>query len=343
MPLNRNALIRYRTIDRCLQNRYRKWTLEDLIAACSDALYEYEGIAKSISRRSVQLDIQAMRSEKLGYNAPIVVLDKKYYTYEDPEYSITQIPLSSQDLDTLEEVVQILEQFKGFQHFAEIEGMLQKFEDKVHRERSRSPAAIHLEKNEDLKGLQHLDLLYKAVIGQQPLLVGYQSFKAQSAHQFHFHPCLLKEYRNRWFVLGLQEKEVSVKTLALDRINTLEPAIAMPFRRVPDFDGDAYFEDIIGVSKNMGNPPMDVTLFVDQRNAPYVETKPLHASQKVTERSEEGIVIHIHVRPNYELEREIIGFGETMEVLSPPSLRARIANRIEAMAQRYHQIQQDQS
>ena len=78
MPINRNALIRYKTIDNCLQNRFRKWTLEDLIEACSDALYEYEGIDKGISKRQVQKDIQIMRSEKLGYNAPIIVEENKY-------------------------------------------------------------------------------------------------------------------------------------------------------------------------------------------------------------------------------------------------------------------------
>lgn len=98
MPANRNALIRYKTIDNCLRNKYRRWTLEDLIDACSDALYEYEGITKGISRRTIQMDIQMMRSEKLGYNAPIVVYDNKYYRYEDEEYSITNTPLSEQDL-----------------------------------------------------------------------------------------------------------------------------------------------------------------------------------------------------------------------------------------------------
>ncbi|MEL6843528.1 MAG: phytanoyl-CoA dioxygenase, partial [Bacteroidota bacterium] len=119
MPANRNALIRYKTIDNCLRNRYRQWTLEDLIEACSEALYEYEGIDKGVSRRTVQMDIQMMRSEKLGYNAPIVVVEKKYYTYEDPEYSITNIPLTEQDLNKLGEVVDILRQFKGFAHFQE--------------------------------------------------------------------------------------------------------------------------------------------------------------------------------------------------------------------------------
>ena len=94
MPANRNALIRYKTIDNCLRNPYRRWTLEDLMDACSDALYEYEGIDKGISKRTVQMDIQMMRSEKLGYNAPIVVYENKYYKYEDPEYSITQTPVS---------------------------------------------------------------------------------------------------------------------------------------------------------------------------------------------------------------------------------------------------------
>ena len=69
MPANKNALLRYKTIDNCLRNRQRRWTLQDLVDACSDALYDFEGIRKGISTHSVQLDIQMMRSDKLGYNA----------------------------------------------------------------------------------------------------------------------------------------------------------------------------------------------------------------------------------------------------------------------------------
>lgn len=46
MPVNKNALLRYKTIDRCLRNKYRRWTLDDLVEACSDALYEMEGITR---------------------------------------------------------------------------------------------------------------------------------------------------------------------------------------------------------------------------------------------------------------------------------------------------------
>ena len=97
--------------------------------ACSDALYEYEGIDKGISKRAVQMDIQMMRSEKLGYNAPIVVYENKYYKYEDPEYSITQTPLNEQDLKTMSEAVEVLRQFKGFSYFTEMSEIVNRLED----------------------------------------------------------------------------------------------------------------------------------------------------------------------------------------------------------------------
>ena len=138
MPANRNALIRYKTIDNCLRNKYRRWTLEDLIDACSDALDEYEGISKGISRRTIQMDIQVMRSEKLGYNAPIVVYDNKYYKYEDENYSITNTPLSEQDLHVMSEAVEVLRQFKGFSYFANMGDIINRLEDHVTSARQKT-------------------------------------------------------------------------------------------------------------------------------------------------------------------------------------------------------------
>ena len=109
MPANKNALIRYKTIDRCLRNKYRRWTLDDLVEACSDALYEMEGITKGVSMRTVQADIQIMRSDKLGYNAPIEVYDNKFYRYEDPDYSINDHPLSEDDCELLSQAVEMIQ------------------------------------------------------------------------------------------------------------------------------------------------------------------------------------------------------------------------------------------
>ena len=113
MPANKNALIRYKTIDNCLRNRYRRWTLDDLVDACSDALYDMEGITKGVCTRTVQMDLQIMRSDKLGYNAPIVVYDKIYYTYADPDYSITDMPLSMDDCKLLKEAITLLDNMEN--------------------------------------------------------------------------------------------------------------------------------------------------------------------------------------------------------------------------------------
>ena len=108
MPANKNALIRYKTIDRCLRNRYRRWTIDDLVEACSEALYEMEGILKGVSVRTVQGDLQIMRSDKLGYNAPIEVYDRIYYRYAEPDYSISDMPLTEDDCLLLKEAVELL-------------------------------------------------------------------------------------------------------------------------------------------------------------------------------------------------------------------------------------------
>jgi hypothetical protein len=67
-----------------------------------------EGITKGVCSRTVQMDIQIMRSDKLGYNAPIEVYDRIYYRYADPDYSITEMPLSTDDCKLIKEAITLL-------------------------------------------------------------------------------------------------------------------------------------------------------------------------------------------------------------------------------------------
>lgn len=328
MPVNRNALIRYRTIDNCLKNRQRRWTLENLVEACSEALYEYEGIDKGVSRRSVQMDIQLMRSDKLGYNAPIVVLEKKYYTYEDPDYSITNIPLTDQDLNKLTEVVEILRQFKGFSHFQELSGMVQRLENKIFTAKTKQVPVIDFEKNENLKGLEHIEILYQAIINRKALDFIYQSFKARSANNFTFHPYYLKEYRNRWFVLGVKNRKTPLLNLALDRIVSINDS-SSTYCQPEGFNISKLFEDVIGVTFNPYSEPEKIILFADHTAAPYIATKPIHHSQVVVETLPNGIVFSITVQLNFELEREILGFGDRIKVIALERLKRRIKAQFE--------------
>lgn len=334
MAVNKNALIRYKTLDKCLQNHYRLWTLEDLIDACSDALYEYEGMDKGVSRRTVQADIQMMRSDKLGYNAPIIVVDRKYYQYEEKDYSITNIPISDQDLGKLAEAVQFLKQFQGFSHFRELDGMVQKLEDHVYSQQTHQQPVIDFEKNENLKGIEFLDQLYQSIIKKESVKITYQSFKARASSTFDFHAYLLKEFRNRWFLVGRKQKEDSILNLALDRIISVDKS-EKPFRASPTFDAESYFKHAIGVSVSPNLEPEEVRLFVTHKHAPYVLTKPFHPSQQVVDKDYYGVTISLKVHHNFELEKEILGLGDGVKVIAPKRLRKNIQARVQGALDLY--------
>jgi predicted DNA-binding transcriptional regulator YafY len=335
MPINKLALIRYKTIDNCLQNRFRKWTLEDLMEAVSDALYEYEGMTKGISKRTIQLDLQNMRSEKLGYNAPIIVTDKKFYSYDENNYSITNNPLSKQDLGTLNEVLDVLKQFKGFGYFQELTGMVTKLEDKIYKQKHKGRSYIDFEKNELLKGLAFIDPLHKAIISKTVLSLSYQSFKATKAQEMIFYPYLLKEYRNRWFVLGANKKSRGIINLALDRIVELSELSSEKYYENKTIDIASYYDDVIGVTKSLGQRSQTIVIHIDKANAPYVKTKPLHHSQVILKEDADGMIFSIDVVWNYELEREILGFGEQVQVLSPKRLAGSIQSRLKNTLKNY--------
>jgi len=334
MPINKNALIRYKTIDRCLQNRFRKWTLNDLIQACSAALYEYEGKEVEVSKRTLQLDIQTMRSEKLGYHAPIEVYEKKYYRYADPNFSITDIPLNEQDMQVLSETVEMLRQFKDFSLFADVGGIIQRLEDKVYAEKTHQPAIIHLEKNEKLKGLEYLDTLYQAILKKTVLQITYQSFTAGEPSTFPFHPYILKEFNNRWFVVGRKEGYDKVWTLALDRLQQIDWERSIPYS-TNNFSAERFYQNTYGVTVMSPAQLKTILLKIDVANAPYVLTKPFHHSQKLVEQYEDGSVqISIYVHHNLEIERLILGFGESVQVLAPKLLQKRIQRKLrKALAQ----------
>lgn len=333
MPANRNALIRYRALDTCLTNRFRRWTLDDLIEKVAEAVYEFEGITQ-ISRRTVQSDLQMMRSDKLGYNAPIVVVERKYYTYEDPTYSITNSPITAHDLGQISDAVAVLKQFKGFSHFQNLSGVVQKLEAHVYAAAEQQPV-IHFEKNDDLRGLIWLDSLYQAVTGRQVVWVTYQSFTARQPQELPFHVWWLKEFRNRWFAVGVVSNRDDILHLALDRMQALRSDPEQTYRPNPDLNPDHYYQHTIGVSVGLKRPRI-VRVWVNAQHAPYVETKPLHPSQQVLERRDDGsVVIGLTVQHNFELERDLLAFGEGMEVLSPSNLRQNIEKRLLMAAKRY--------
>ncbi len=341
MSANKLALIRYKTIDECLKNRFRKWTLEHLIEKVADALYEFEGIETGISKRTIQADIQLMRSDKLGYNAPIIVTDKKYYSYEDPEYSITNAPINNTDVEKMKEIVGILKQFNGFNYFDEMSDLITKLENNINKNTRQSKNCIQFESNKLLKGISHLNPLYQAVLNQKALLIEYKSFKALKSSNLIYFPYLLKEYRNRWFVIVKPKKGSELLTLALDRIIEFQELPNEPFVHYKGVDFERYFDDLLGVTKTAQDRAHKVILHIDKKHAPYVITKPIHASQTIIREDETGTIFRIDVVLNFELEREILGFGENIKVLGPKILQKNIKRRLDIAQEKYKQLTQN--
>jgi predicted DNA-binding transcriptional regulator YafY len=298
-------------------------TLDELIEACNDALRETNGYGE-VSRRTIQHDIQEMRySQALGFFAPIKVVDKKYYKYDEHGYSITQIPLSSEDMVQLSEAVDLLKQMCSFRGFGGVEDVVNRLEDYVASMRYKVEPVILLESNERLRGLEYITDLHDAIMNKEPLEISYKPFRSTEAQTFCFSPYILKEFRNRWFVFGDRHdyRYTPLCNLALDRIEGISTAPkGERYMKDRDFHPSTFFKDMIGVTRNIESPIEHVTFIASATEAPYLRTKPLHQSQKELGIQPDGsILFSIDVVLNHELERDLLDVGEGITVLSPDS------------------------
>lgn len=336
MPANKNALIRYKTIDNCLRNPYRRWTLEDLVEACSDSLYEMEGIRKGVSVRTVQSDIQMMRSDKLGYNAPIEVYEHKYYRYAEKDYSITNMPLSQNDFQIMQEAVDMLRQFQEFDHFVEMTDVVGRLQDKLAISAKARRPIIHFDSVPQLKGLRFLNQLYHYIANSQTIRIMYKSFRVAEAHEFILSPYLLKEFRNRWFVFGSMPGSMHIYNFPLDRIECIEP-VQQPYWENPEFDSEHFFDDVIGVSKNIKDKPREIKFWADANQSNYIKTKPIHSSQNlVSQDPDDGsCVFTINVVVNYELYSVLMSYGPGIKVIYPNYVAAYMRDKLKKAAGMY--------
>lgn len=337
MPANKNALLRYKTIDNCLRNYYRRWTLDDLVDACSDALYDFEGIRKGVSVRTVQLDIQMMRRDKLGYNAPIEVYENKYYRYADKDYSITNLPMSPHDYELMNKAVQMLRQFENFDHFSEMADVVGRLQDNLAASRGERQPIVDFERNSNLAGLKFLNPLYNYIAHRQTIKIIYKPFRRSNVRIYTVFPYLLKEFNNRWFLFCSSAGQLKLYTLALDRIRSVEPEADIPYREDPKFTPSDYFKDMIGVTRGL-NTHLDVVRFkASAAWAPYIETKPVHASQWVVARDEEKeeVTFEIKLILNNEFYAQMLSYGSGVKILSPKCAVKRMREMLQEAIKQY--------
>ena len=341
MPINKSALVRYQTLDRCFSDQHRKYYIYDLMDACQEALFKLYDTKETISRRSIFYDMEFMSSAE-GYNAPIerhADGRKTYYRYSDPSYTINRQPLNELETTQLKEAFGLLSRLSGRHEFTIINDLLPKIEKYLDLDILDTSPIISYEENKDLRNVGLVAEMFNAIRDHKVLNVHYKSFKAVKDERYTFHPYFLKQYNNRWFVFGLcpelfDKYDFNPVNFALDRIQKIGYENLL-YQLNESIDFDTYFDDIIGVTKPADAQIQKIVIRVSPDKKPYIETKPLHMSQKRLKADGDYFITSIKVIPNFELYTHLLSYGPDITILEPEVLKEEMKRRVTEMGRGY--------
>jgi predicted DNA-binding transcriptional regulator YafY len=333
MPLNKDALTRYRLIDERLRNTMLpRPSVNDLIRYISGKM------DRSVSRRTVLLDIQHMKeSPDLNYMAPIAYdRFRGGYYYEEEGYSINRVPVTEYELQGLEIAVSILKQFQKLPVIRQFEDAIMKIADsvRVNRQQLQQEGLIHLDTPPDYKGLEWVPEIAEAIRTRNIIRIRYQSFERKTPREYRLEPYHLREYNNRFYLFARSLKDAApgVKTFGLDRILDIWPTYDHFEAR--DFDETSYFRNAIGITVPEGKPEKIVLSFTPHQGQ-YVKAQPLHWSQRVLADNAGELRVELDLVVNYELMMLLLSYGSGLKIIAPRSLVERFTREAEAMLARY--------
>jgi predicted DNA-binding transcriptional regulator YafY len=333
MPLNKDALTRYRLIDERIRNTMRgRPSLDELIG------YVQDKMEKSISRRTILLDLKHMReSAELNYFAPIAFdRQKKGYYYEEEGYSIHNIPVTEYELQGLEIAVGILKQFHNLPIIQQFEDAVLRIADsvRVRGKASEHPGILHLDAPPSYKGLEWIPEIAEAIQQRSVLRIRYQSFERGEPREYRVEPYHLREYNNRFYLVARNSTQAgaALRTFGLDRILEIWPTYDHFEDRA--FDETSYFKNTIGITVGEGAPEKILLSFTPHQ-AKYVKAQPLHASQRVVRDDAKECQVELELVINYELMMILLSYGSSMKILKPARLVKRFREELEAMRRLY--------
>lgn len=331
MATNKHATIRYNALDKCFSNFARNYYIEDLIEACNKALYDFDGAVDGVKRRQVFDDILFMESDQ-GFSIPLVKHKdgrRVYYRYADRNFTIKNQPVNESEIEQIRDSLNILKRFEGIPQFDWLEELSVRLEATFGKRIASNPI-VGFEQNPYLKGLSFFTQLFNAINNKRALRVEYQSFKHTEPSTFIIHPYYLKQYNSRWFLFGHNQDQGEINNLALDRLIAVSET-DNEYIENESIDFNEYFGDVIGVTVDETQPVESIMLRIDKQLWPYIETKPIHGSQKVKERADDYVLIELQLRINYELVSTIFSLGEGMQVVEPVELKETIRCKAEIL------------
>ncbi|MBE9598000.1 YafY family protein [Pedobacter sp. MC2016-24] len=323
MPQNRQQTARFKVINECLSRPGSYWTKQQLLNKISE-------IDIDIKDRSIEGDLHLMRHcQQLKYYAPIEYCKRnKGYHYTDSDYSIDKLPLNQADIVALELAATTLKQYQYIPIMKEFTAIIDKIIRVVNRAKQSDHESIldfiEFEKTPVALGLEHMDIIIDAIQKKKPLNLSYQSFSSDIPTLQIVHPYFLKEYRNRWYVIGLNESKKAIRTYGFDRIKSV--TFSTNSRYIPNtlINTKEYLGNCVGVDLKDGNVEIVRLLFTPNQGH-YLKTQALHKSQMIIEDCpKNGLLLEYRLVVNYELTGIILSYGADVKVLAPKSLKDKI-------------------
>lgn len=185
-----------------------------------------------------------------------------------------------------------------------------------------------------LGGTEYMSTIINAISNRQLLKISYRRFNQGEEKEFDVAPYLLKQSRQRWYLLGKRADTDKLMTFALDRITSLEMR-QRTFEWDKNFNAPHYFDEVVGINVDDDYDCEEVIVRVYGNQRAYFESLPLHATQRILENNEEYSDYIINVRPEYEFQHEMLRLRPDAEVLSPQWLREEMAWLNEEALKRY--------
>ena len=220
MPTNKNAVIRYQVLDRCLSNWTRRFYIEDLVETCNEALYQYNGDTKKedgIKKRQIQEDLNFLESEE-GYRMDIDAIrdgHRVYYRYHYRGDSIKDQPINQEELDLIHDALLLMKRFKGVPHFDWMDDVERRLYT-TSQLGENSKSVITFQSNLYLKGMDtYFRPLFDAIVNKRVIEIVYHPF-GRDPRTITIHPYHLKQYNDRWFlIVNKQAMTSNLQTLLL--------------------------------------------------------------------------------------------------------------------------------
>lgn len=322
MPINKSAKVRYDIIDECLRNTKIKWTKQRLLDQVNRRLALHNFSDATISISQIRYDLRDMEVE-LG--APIETKREGrsyYYYYEDEDYSINNIPVSKEDINTLNTAILLLQQFEQFSIVQDTVSVIHKLEAKLDDHNKVDANVIQFSYNFNQNTIETIEDLFQCIHQKNVLRVKYVTTDIKT---YHIRPYILKVYDDNWYLLASCKECDELKVF---NIKYLQHICVINQGDIPFVENaSSYFNNRIGVSQRSDDPTIEhITMLLNGNAAMEVLTRPLHHSQNIIESDQEAgsVKISLDVIINKELIKKILTFGKEATVQEPKHLATEV-------------------